>query len=253
MLPNYLIFYLNLHWKEHVRTSGRGQSNYFIIAIRLHKRLLQPVFFPESDSPVREFLGEAKVGDLQVTLAVQEKILGLEIPVNYMLVVQILQGADYLSRVKTAGGSGEPAGRSQVGKELATGDEFQQHVDPSLVSAAPEPEKTTTVLKSRQSRYGYAGQSRWFSRSLGEALVFANTNRFLSSINNVNRETVEPHSRASLSSIPATLSIRRSARARIFSLTDKRVTFFTPLDDYNVRRSRNRWYRRRSNYEDLAR
>lgn len=77
-----------------------------------------------------------------MTLTVKEKILRLEVPVNYMLAMQIIQSANYLSRVETTRRSGESPSCSQVREEFSASDELQQHVHPGLVPAAPQPEKT---------------------------------------------------------------------------------------------------------------
>src|SRR4029434_213772 len=49
--------------------------------------------------PVRELLGEAKVGEADVSVAVQQDVLGLEVAVHDVARVQVLQGAHDLRRV----------------------------------------------------------------------------------------------------------------------------------------------------------
>ena len=50
--------------------------------------------------PVSEFLGESKVGDFQVAVAVQEKVLRFQVAVDDVLRVQVIQGAHDLARVE---------------------------------------------------------------------------------------------------------------------------------------------------------
>ena len=46
--------------------------------------------------PVDELVGEAEVGDLDVHLAVQQEVLGLQVSVDDLLLVAILNGRDDL-------------------------------------------------------------------------------------------------------------------------------------------------------------
>lgn len=115
-----------------------------------------------------------------MTLAIQEEILRFKVSVNYVLAVQVIQRANYLGCVETAGGPGESAGRSQIREQLTAGNELQQHVNPGLVPAAPEPEKTTG-LKSRQAGT-LPEQSRFLiSRSLKKTFS-RERDRFLSPV-----------------------------------------------------------------------
>jgi len=73
-------------------------------------------------------LGEAKVGDLQVTLRVDQQILRLQIPVDQIEVVQVLEREYDLGRVETRVRLRKAADLAQVTEHLATWHIFQYHV-----------------------------------------------------------------------------------------------------------------------------
>jgi len=64
------------------------------------------------DSPIRKFLRKTEISDFEMALTVQEKILRLEIPINYVLTVQVIQSTNYFGRIETTCGPSESAGRS---------------------------------------------------------------------------------------------------------------------------------------------
>lgn len=88
---------------------------------------------------VDQLLGEAEVRELDVTLPVQQYILRLEVPVDNLLGVQVLNGADDLRGVEEPRAAGEAAPVAQVAEELAAWHELHQHVEEALVVARPEP------------------------------------------------------------------------------------------------------------------
>lgn len=95
-----------------------------------------------------------------MALTVEEKILWFEISIHYMLAVQIIQSTNYFGRIETTRGSGESSGRPQIREELSTGDEFQQHIHPGFVPAAPQPEKMIVVWKQGDKLSCYTRASR---------------------------------------------------------------------------------------------
>lgn len=50
--------------------------------------------------PVGELLGKAKIGNLQVAVSIEQQVLGLQVAVHNVLRVKVVEGADYLARVK---------------------------------------------------------------------------------------------------------------------------------------------------------
>lgn len=83
--------------------------------------------------PTLHPLGEAKVGDLQVTLRVDQEILRLQIPVDQIEVVKVLEREYNLSRVKTRVRLREAADLAKMAEHLATGYIFQHHVQIRVV------------------------------------------------------------------------------------------------------------------------
>lgn len=69
--------------------------------------------------PVGKFLGEAEVGEADVTFSVQQDVLGFQVPVDYLFGVQVLDGTHYLGRVEESGAVAEAAAVAQVAEELA--------------------------------------------------------------------------------------------------------------------------------------
>ena len=84
---------------------------------------------------VSQALGEAKVDELDVALAVEEQVLGLHVPVGYppLLLVQVLQDQDNLGGVEAGHVLAEPAELAQVGEELATGHVVEEDVEELVV------------------------------------------------------------------------------------------------------------------------
>ena len=64
--------------------------------------LRRQVFGSAAQRPgaIRQLLGEAKVRDLQVAVAIQQQVLRLQIPVHHVLSVQVVQRAHDLRRVE---------------------------------------------------------------------------------------------------------------------------------------------------------
>ena len=83
-------------------------------------------------------LGKTEIGQLQMTLGVEQNILGLQIPVDDLLIVQIFKSAHDLSRIKHGRFRLELVSLSKQTEQLATGHIFQQHVQVLLVVIGPE-------------------------------------------------------------------------------------------------------------------
>ena len=62
---------------------------------------------------VRHLLGKAKVGDLEVAVAVEQQILGLQVTVDDVVRVQVVQRQGDLGGVKLGDGVGEALGLAQ--------------------------------------------------------------------------------------------------------------------------------------------
>lgn len=58
---------------------------------------------------VYQFLGEPKVGELDVTVPVQQYVFRLQVPVHDLPGVQLLDGTHDLRRVEESGATGEVA------------------------------------------------------------------------------------------------------------------------------------------------
>lgn len=69
--------------------------------------------------PVVEFLGKSKIGELQMTLAVEEEILWLEVAVDETQCVEIVECRHDLGSVEQRRGDRETTGIAQVCKEFA--------------------------------------------------------------------------------------------------------------------------------------
>jgi hypothetical protein len=54
----------------------------------------------EGPRPICQLFGETEVGDLQMTVPIEEEILGLQVAIHDRFRMQIIQSADYFSRVK---------------------------------------------------------------------------------------------------------------------------------------------------------
>ena len=63
-----------------------------------------------SSSPILEFLSEAEVGEFEVTLAVQQEVLGFEITVDKTERVKVFERQDDLSCVEQRRAGGEATG-----------------------------------------------------------------------------------------------------------------------------------------------
>lgn len=92
------------------QNTKRPPVNRFIVSFALNYFWRQ-IFWCAAQSPrsVRQFLRKSEIGDLQVSLAVQQKILRFQIPVNYVFAVQVFQRANNFGRVEAAGGPGKSA------------------------------------------------------------------------------------------------------------------------------------------------
>lgn len=90
-------------------------------------------------SPVGELLGKAEVSEADVSLAVQQNVLGLEVAVDDFFGVQVLDGADDLGGVEEARAVAEAPPAAQVAEELAARHVVHQHVEEALVMVRPEP------------------------------------------------------------------------------------------------------------------
>lgn len=104
-----------------------------------------------SQSPVRELLSKAEVGQADVAFTVQQDILRLQVAVHDLFGVEVLYGAYNLRGIKEAGGVTEAPAAAQVAKKLSAWHVVHQHVEEALVVVGPEPERSqgTKIRKKR--------------------------------------------------------------------------------------------------------
>ena len=82
--------------------------------------------------------GEAEVAELDVTLLVEEEILGLEVSVDNGQGVQVLESAGDLGGEEVGRVVGKLDGVAQVGEQLAAAHVLEQHVEERVVVRRPE-------------------------------------------------------------------------------------------------------------------
>ena len=93
------------------------------------------VFGRAAQSPraVLDDLGEAEVGDLHVAVGVVEDVLGLEIPVDDVEMMQVLEGEHDLRGVEARGLLAVAAGATQMGEHLAAAHVLEHHEEVGVV------------------------------------------------------------------------------------------------------------------------
>lgn len=89
-------------------------------------------------SPVRELLSESEVCEADVSFAVQQDVLGLQVPVHDLFGVEVLDGAHDLGAVEEARGVAEAPAAAQEAEQLPARHEVHQHVQEALVVVGPE-------------------------------------------------------------------------------------------------------------------
>lgn len=82
---------------------------------------------------VGQFLSEAKVGDLHVSLAVDQQVLGLQVAVDDILLVHVADGQQDLADVEHGHVVAKTAVLAQPVEELAARAELEDHVDEGVV------------------------------------------------------------------------------------------------------------------------
>lgn len=92
-------------------------------------------------SPVGELLSEAEVGQADVSFAVQQDVLGLQVAVDDLFGVEVLDGAHDLGGIEEACGVAEAPAAPQVAEQLAARHVVHQHVEEALVVVSPEPDE----------------------------------------------------------------------------------------------------------------
>ena len=76
-------------------------------------------------SPIIEFLRESKVGEFEMTLPIEQQVLGFEIAVDEAQGMQVVERRDDLGRVEQSRRHGEPTGVAQIREQLAAADKLE--------------------------------------------------------------------------------------------------------------------------------
>ena len=93
----------------------------------------------EGPCDVGHLLGEAKVGDLEVAVAVEQQVLGLQVAVDDVVRVQVVEGQGDLGGVELGDGVGEALGLAQQTEQLAALDKVHDHVQVlGVLEGAPQ-------------------------------------------------------------------------------------------------------------------
>jgi hypothetical protein len=82
----------------------------------------------ERPCDVGHLFGETKVGNLEVTMAVEQQVLGLQVAVDDVVRVQVVEGEGDLSGVELCDGVGEALRLAQQAEQLAALDKVHDHV-----------------------------------------------------------------------------------------------------------------------------
>ena len=90
------------------------------------------------DSPVLEFLGKAEIGKFEMSLPVEQQVLGFEISVDETERVEVFERQDDLGGVEQRRAGNETTGVSQVREQFASTHVLQQHVQEPLVVIGPQ-------------------------------------------------------------------------------------------------------------------
>lgn len=81
---------------------------------------------------------KAEIGNLDVAIRADEKVLRLEIAVNDILLVQVIEDEDQVRNVEASDVGREAAGAAEVRKEFAALDKLEEHVQVRLVLKGAE-------------------------------------------------------------------------------------------------------------------
>lgn len=104
----------------------------------------------ESPRDIDDLLGEAKVGDLEVAMAVEKQIFGLQVSIDNVHVMQVLKREDNLGSIKLGYRIGKALGLAQQTEELATLDKVHDHVKVLCVLESTPEGDEKGVLDTRQ-------------------------------------------------------------------------------------------------------
>ena len=116
-------------------------------------------------APVFEPLGEAEVCELEMSVLVEQEVLGLEVAVDDGQRVEVVEGGRDLGGVEQTGAVGELAGVAQVREQLTSAQVLEQHVQVTTVVVRPQPvyrhrstvATFTLTVFSMQARLGWLG------------------------------------------------------------------------------------------------
>lgn len=96
------------HTHRHRQTHAQQKSVFVVYVVWKSLLLCRNFYFiffrgvSFSFLPVGEFLCETKIGDFQMSVAVEEEILRFQVPVNDVLRVKVVEGANDFARVEIA-------------------------------------------------------------------------------------------------------------------------------------------------------
>lgn len=89
--------------------------------------------------PVFQPFREAKICEFQMSVFIQKQILWLKVSVHNLMRMQVIQGTHNFTGVEICRQVIEASSIAQVRKQFATTDEFQQHVEETLIVMTPQP------------------------------------------------------------------------------------------------------------------
>lgn len=93
-----------------------------------HRQLSQ-ILTSRPKVEVFRHLGKTKVCDDDVSLTVEQQVLGLEVPVGDGEGVEVLESGDDLGRVEERRRRGETSCAAQIREELASADVWEEKVE----------------------------------------------------------------------------------------------------------------------------
>ena len=86
-----------------------------------------------------QLLGEAEVGDLQVSVSIEQQVLGLQVAVNDGAGVEVVERRHNLGGIKEWGGRRETTSRAKVAEQFTAAHELEEHEEEMVIMLSPQP------------------------------------------------------------------------------------------------------------------